>query len=205
AGIVAGALALLVLIGYYLTQGATPAAPPPANAAPPRELTLRGHTGPLRSLCFTPDGRRLVSASGWPGKDKSVRIWDLSTEQELFRIEAPGMVGSMVLSADGRFALAGAAGALLYIDVETGEVRKRLKTTYAGCPSVCFAADGRHCYSAHQDGYARRWDLETGREIAKFRVVGKWARLVAELPDGCLLTADGGGIVQEWDVQAGTE
>src|SRR5439155_14551759 len=61
AGIVAGALALLVLIGYYLTQGATPAAPPPANAAPPRELTLRGHTGPLRSLCFTPDGRRLVS------------------------------------------------------------------------------------------------------------------------------------------------
>jgi len=194
---------LLILVGEHAFQGSVEAVQP---VAPPlRERVLRGHTGPIHAVCFTPDARRLISVSGWPGNDNSVRIWNLASDTELFRIPAPGQVGSLALSADGRHVLAGALGGILYIDIETGKVLKRLGRIYFPCSSIGFAADGRHVYSAMLDGFARRWDLRTGNEVARFRVADKWARYAAELPNGRLVTADNKGTIQIWDIQSGKE
>jgi WD40 repeat protein len=40
-------------------------------------LTLKGHTGLLRSVCFSPDGKRIASAS----KDQTVKVWTLDKEK----------------------------------------------------------------------------------------------------------------------------
>jgi WD40 repeat protein len=40
-------------------------------------LTLKGHTDLLRSVCFSPDGKRLASAS----KDQTVKVWSLDKEK----------------------------------------------------------------------------------------------------------------------------
>lgn len=42
-------------------------------------LLLNGHTAPIRSLAYAPDGARLASAS----EDGTVRIWDLRTRRAL--------------------------------------------------------------------------------------------------------------------------
>ncbi|MCX6923589.1 MAG: WD40 repeat domain-containing protein, partial [Verrucomicrobia bacterium] len=48
-------------------------------------LLLRGHAGPVVSLCFTPDGERLFSAS----LDGSVRIWEGRTGRTILTLPLP--------------------------------------------------------------------------------------------------------------------
>ena len=38
-------------------------------------LTLKGHSGSVLSVSFSPDGKRIVSGSA----DKTVKIWDISS------------------------------------------------------------------------------------------------------------------------------
>ncbi len=37
-------------------------------------LTLKGHTGPVMSVAFSPDGKRLASSS----RDQTVKVWDVT-------------------------------------------------------------------------------------------------------------------------------
>ena len=46
-------------------------------------LTLKGHSGPVTSAAFSPDGRRVVTAS-W---DDTAKIWDAETGKELLTLK----------------------------------------------------------------------------------------------------------------------
>src|SRR5205814_7953599 len=43
------------------------------------ELCLTGHTEALRSVCVSPDGKRLLTSSD----DKTLRLWDAHTGKQL--------------------------------------------------------------------------------------------------------------------------
>src|SRR5262249_5486173 len=60
--------------------------------------TLYGHTGDVRSLALSGDGKRLVSGSS----DKTIKVWDLQAGKEPLTL--PGHAGpvlSLALSGDG--------------------------------------------------------------------------------------------------------
>jgi hypothetical protein len=162
---------------------------------------LRGHAGPVHNLHFTPDGR-LVSGSGWPHGDRTVRVWDLTTGRERVHVSTPDQVHSLDLTPDGRSALVGLGnGLILCLDLETGLVVRSLQGHGGAVGWVAFAPDSKHAFSAASDGTARMWDLAGGTEVARFRVQDRRARGCAVFPDGLrLLTADGGGLLQVWDV-----
>ena len=49
-----------------------------------QECTLTGHSAAVNSVAFSPDGTRVVSASGEPFKsDNTVRIWDVASGKEV--------------------------------------------------------------------------------------------------------------------------
>ncbi len=62
--------------------------------------TARGHGGPVGSLVFGTDGRRLFSVSS---EDATVKIWDTATGLEMCSLHhARGTQGQLLLSPDGR-------------------------------------------------------------------------------------------------------
>ena len=88
-------------------------------------LTLKGHTGSVTSVAFSPDGQRLASAS----RDGTVKVWDAATGQEIRTLKGhTGGVMSVAFSPDGkRLASASADETVKVWDAATGQETLTLK------------------------------------------------------------------------------
>jgi WD40 repeat protein len=70
-------------------------------------LTLKGHTGGVRSVAFSPDGTRIVTGSD----DRTAKLWDAVTGLEAFTFkEHVTSVWSVAFSHDGTRIVTGMAG-----------------------------------------------------------------------------------------------
>ena len=76
------------------------------DVASSKELfVLKGHTNQVMSVAFSPDGKRLATAS----QDQTVKIWDTQTGQMLITLthEPPGVralgLWDVAFSPDGRW------------------------------------------------------------------------------------------------------
>jgi WD40 repeat protein/serine/threonine protein kinase len=77
------------------------------DAATGRELlTLKGHTAPIWSVAFSPDGRRIVTGSGanfTGGGDNTAKVWEAATGRELLTLKRHSLgISSVSFSPDGR-------------------------------------------------------------------------------------------------------
>jgi WD40 repeat protein len=69
------------------------------------EPPLHGHLNAVYGVAFSPDGRRLISASG--GRE-AIKLWDVGTRQELLTLAGTGSIlNAAKWSADGDVILAG--------------------------------------------------------------------------------------------------
>jgi WD40 repeat protein len=177
---------------------------------------LGGHTRTVSSVIFSLDGKHLVSASGGitrstpdllPGEllhplklptDRpedvpDVKVWDVTTGEELRSFRLPGKGPGLALSPDGKT-----------IAVSFGDTGVSiLRTAPIGRPAqVMFTI-----LAAANGDVVRLYDVATGKEVGVLKGHTRPPWCVAFSPDGTRIVTGGGAdqTLKLWDASTGQE
>jgi RNA polymerase sigma factor (sigma-70 family) len=203
---IAGAVLLAAAMlgtGATMLLKAAPQDRPPAPAAEqpppetrderlPRGVLARMGTTRLRHgdavffAAYTPDGRALVTA----GQDRTVRLWDLATGQEIRRFDwgtlqpertADGIAqawehqtwddlalsSQAALSADGKRVAASRGGLVCVWETATGKPLRQLHTGENRLDQLAFSADGKSLLTLGPWQATAIWDVATGKCVRR--------------------------------------
>ena len=89
---------------------------------------LQGHKENVGCLSFSPDGTRLASGSN----DRTVKVWDLASGQELRTLRHEGLVGAVDFSPDGMRLATGSGGTVRLWDATPLTAERRVEQEARG-------------------------------------------------------------------------
>ncbi|TFY60288.1 hypothetical protein EVG20_g7474 [Dentipellis fragilis] len=165
--------------------------------------SLEGHTKPVETMVFSPNGKRLITGSD----DFTIRVWDLESSVITSSILTghSDYVRGVAISPDGtKIASACDDKTVRLWSTETGTP---LLTPLEGhtdwARTVAFFPDGKKIISAGDDCTIRIWDADTGESLMeRFLAHTGWVKSVAVSPDGKMaVTSATDGIIKRWDAE----
>ena len=181
--------------------------------------TLSGHIGPIQGLAFSPDGTLLVSSGGhnWEELegddgitytfssresvvDKTAKVWDVATGENIATFEHLDAVRAIAFSPDGSL-LATSAGRTDIRSTKTWQDIATLSTVNA--TSLAFTPDGTRIAvgMSGRQPTVQIWDIATRKPIATFKGHKRGIRSLAFSPDSRLLASGGSdGVIYLWDI-----
>ena len=163
---------------------------------------LQGHTEPVESLAFSPDGRKLASGSF----DATVRIWDFASRKELLVYRGHSKAIATVAFNPTGETLASAsmdnrlAGEIHLWDVKTGQSQQVLRGHSSVVRRLAFLPDGRRLVSLGDDGVLKLWDPMSGQEVLSISAQSRNGVGLAVSPDRRAIATSGAEYsVRLWD------
>jgi WD40 repeat protein/serine/threonine protein kinase/DNA-binding XRE family transcriptional regulator len=166
-----------------------------------------GHTGGVQPSGFGPTGELIVTGSS----DRTVRLWEVEQTTEPRSIalrvgQHTAQIVAVAISADLQWLSVSTQSTLQLRNLNTGEENRQLPFDAATMNRQIFSADSRLLLAAHNDGFARVWEIASGSEVAQFSGHNGSVWDIAVTNDGrTALTGGEDGTLRLWDVTNGQE
>jgi WD40 repeat protein len=165
--------------------------------------TLKGHTKSVRSVAFSPDGKRIVSGS----QDNMVKVWDATNGQETLTLNRhQDVVRSVAFSPDGQRIVSGSWDIPPKVwDATTGQELFTLGgENFVMC--VAFSPDGKRIASGNGYWMFKMWDAASGEETLTLKGHNEAVVCMAFSPDGKrIVSGSHDRTLKMWDVTTGKE
>ena len=156
----------------HLPKTSTPTRPSPTSSATHIAqgtvfVTYHGHVLPVYAIAWSPDGKRIASASN----DGTVHIWDTATGQRFFRYRGHhGSVNAVAWSPDGKYISSASSDSTVQVwdALQTGE-GSTSHITYRGhsgnLRTLAWSANSTRIASGGDDRTVQVWDANNGTHL----------------------------------------
>ena len=162
------------------------------------------HEGSVLSAAFSPDGKRVVTASD----DKTARLWDAQTGEQIAALEHEASVSDAVFSPDGKRVVTASDDKTAGLwDAQTGGQIAVLKGHEDSVSHAVFSPDSKRVVTASKDKTARLWDAQTGGQIGVLKGHEDWVGNAAFSPDSkrVVTAASRDKTARLWDAETGEQ
>ncbi|MEP0873582.1 AAA-like domain-containing protein, partial [Trichocoleus desertorum AS-A10] len=171
---------------------------------PWQHQTLLAHRSTIREAQFSPDGKRIVTASD----DKTAWVWDAQSGQEIAKLAGhESGIFRAQFSPDGKRIVTASKDKTARVwDAQSGQEIAKLAGHEAYVYAAQFSPDGKRIVTASDDKTARVWDAQSGQEIAKLAGHESGIFRAQFSPDGKRIVAvSSDKTARVWDAQSGQE
>ncbi len=161
------------------------------------ESRLRGHTGTVLAVAFSPDETLLATA----GADRTIKLWDLMRGQEVLTLRGhTDSVSALAFSPDGKRLVSTSADKTVRLwETNSGKELLTLTGHTLAVNCVAFSQDGRYVVTGSNDKQVRVWDLQVGATVAVFKEHTDIVHTVAYDPKGqFIISGSAKGDVRLW-------
>ncbi len=165
---------------------------------------LTGHTGPVTSIVFSPDGNTIATGS----EDNTIRLWDVNTKQHINTCDGhEDGINKIAFHPNGKtFASDSEDWQIRIWETETGNLVKTIKSNSLSATEMSYSPDGTTLLivgpHSQYEMEIEYWNIESGEHLKTELIDAKLNS--AKFSSDCLLLAGAGeNPLLFWDVETG--
>jgi WD40 repeat protein len=173
--------------------------------------TLTGHTAEVRDATFSRDGRHLLSGSN----DKTIRVWDVRTGDELVKVEKGFPVSCVALSPDGRYFVSPAGNGFALWEAATGKFQRQTGWT-SQLSRIAYSPNGNYILTVSnqeskeltrdKDRFLSLWDAQKLSFVRNVKCgMKRIVSAVFSADSRMIVSGNADKTIRVWDVETGRE